>query len=293
MSADRKYFLTRRRIFLLAGAGVASWLPLGAATADFWNKKEPADWTTEEIDRLLTKSPWAKQVKAHYAPGEEPTGDDVENSGGTTTRGRYPGGSPGAGGGYPGGGTSTGTGGYPGGAGRTSGGISLPGIGGLPIPGLGGKGRGRGNGGGVASPYEGTVRWESARPILEAMKSPLPEAFKGRYVISVSGIPLLRERSMGPVDEDDSTASRRHEKEDIDRLKDLSSLEARGRDPVQAGLVTRQVATGSSFLFGFSRELLPLEKRDTDFLFTTTLGRLVVKAHFVPKEMLYHGELSV
>ena len=55
MSADREYLLTRRRMFLLAGAGVASWLPLGAATADFWNKKPPADWTTEEIDRLITK----------------------------------------------------------------------------------------------------------------------------------------------------------------------------------------------------------------------------------------------
>ena len=292
MSADREYLLTRRRMFLLAGAGVASRLPLGAATADFWNKKAPADWTTEEIDRLITKSPWAKQVKAQYAAGEEPTGDDVENPGGTTTRGRYPGGSTGPGGGYPGGGTSTGTGGYPGGTGRSSGGISLPGIGGIPIPGLGGKGRGRGNGG-AASPYEGTVRWESARPILEAMKSPLPEAFEGRYVISVSGIPLLRDRSMGAGEEDDSTASRRREKDDIDRLKGLSSLEARGRDPVQADLVTRQVATGSSFLFGFSRKLLPLETRDTDFLFTTTLGRLVVKAHFVPKEMLYHGELAV
>ena len=32
MSADREYLLTRRRVFLLAGAGVASWLPLGAAT---------------------------------------------------------------------------------------------------------------------------------------------------------------------------------------------------------------------------------------------------------------------
>jgi hypothetical protein len=125
------------------------------------------------------------------------------------------------------------------------------------------------------------------------MKSPLPEAFEGRYVISVSGIPLLRDRSMGASEEEDSTASRRREKDDIDRLKSLSSLEARGRDPVQADLVTRQVATGSSFLFGFSRKLLPLETRDTDLLFTTTLGRLVVKAHFVPKEMLYHGELAV
>jgi hypothetical protein len=281
MSADREYLLSRRRMFLLAGAGIAAWLPLDAATPDFWNKKAPANWTTEEIDRLITKSPWAKQVKAQYAAGEEPWRDDVGYPGGTSP-----------GGGYPGGGTGTG-GGYPGGTGRSRGGLGIPGIGGIGIPGLGGKGRGRGNGGGAASPYEGTVRWESARPILDAMKSPLPEAFEGRYVISVSGIPLIRERSMGAGEEDDPTASRRHEQDDIDRLKGLSSLEARGRDPVQAGLVTRQVATGSSFLFGFSRELLPLETRDTDFLFSTQLGRFVVKAHFLPREMLYHGELAV
>ena len=57
--------------------------------------------------------------------------------------------------------------------------------------------------------------------------------------------------------------------------------------------MTRQVGTGSSFLFGFSRELLPLETRDTDILFTTQMGRVVVKVHFPPKEMQYHGELAV
>jgi hypothetical protein len=38
--------------------------------------------------------------------------------------------------------------------------------------------------------------------------------------------------------------------------------------------------------------MLPLNTRDTEILFTTQLGRLVVKAHFLPKEMLYHGELA-
>ena len=61
---------------------------------------------------------------------------------------------------------------------------------------------------------------------------------------------------------------------------------------VQAGVVARQIGTGTSFLFGFSREMLTLDARDTDILFTTQLGRLVVKAHFLPKEMLYHGELA-
>ena len=143
------------------------------------------------------------------------------------------------------------------------------------------------------SPYEGTVRWESARPVLDAMKSPLPEAFDGRYTISVSGIPMMGGRSISAGEDDDSTASRRQEQDDLDRLKGLSSLQPKGRDVVQAGVVARQVGTGSSFLFGFSREMLPLDTRDTDILFTTQLGRLVVKAHFVPHEMLYHGELAV
>ena len=138
------------------------------------------------------------------------------------------------------------------------------------------------------------VRWESARPVLDAMKSPLPEAFEGRYVISVSGIPLMGGRSVGGGEDDDSTASRRQEQDDLDRLKGLSSLQAKGRDPVQAGVVARQIGTGSSFLFGFSRELLPLDDtRCRDSCSRTQLGRLVVKAHFLPKEMLYHGELAV
>ncbi len=284
MPADHECLVSRRRIFLLAGAGIAACLPLGAATApDFWNKKAPADWTDEEIDRLITKSPWAKPVKAQYAPGEAPDDNTSPVPNGTGTGGGYPGGGTG-GGGYPGGGTG---GGYPGGTGRPR--IGIPGLSGLNLPGMG---RGR-KGGGAASPYEGTVRWESARPILEAMKAPLPEAFEGRYVISVSGIPLMESHTTVVGEEEDADTTRRHELDDLDRLKGLSSLEARGRDPIQAGMVTRQIGTGSSYLFGFSRELLPLESRDTDIMFTTQMGSLVVKVHFLPKEMQYHGALAV
>ena len=170
MSADREYLLTRRRMFLLAGAGVASRLPLGAATVDFWNKKPPADWTNEEIDRLITKSPWAKQVKAQYAAGEDPSRDDGGYPGGTNTGGGYPGGGTGTGGGYPGGG-------YPGGTGRSRGGIGIPGIGGIGIPGLGGKGRGRG--GVIGLPYRGR-RCDGKRPsILDAMKSSAAGSVRG------------------------------------------------------------------------------------------------------------------
>ena len=236
-------------MFLLAGAGVAAWLPLGRGHCGLL-EQEGACRLDQRGDR----------------PPDHQVAVGQTGQGAIRRRGRALGemmpDTPAArqtrGGGYPGGGTGPG-GGYPAAArvraadtpavrGAPAAASAFPGIGGISIPGLGGKGAA---GGGAVSPYEGTVRWESARPILEAMKSPLPEAFEGRYVISVSGIPLLRDRSMGAGEEDDSTASRRREQDDIDRLKGLSSLEARGRDPVQAGLVTRQVAPDRAFSSGF------------------------------------------
>ena len=123
------------------------------------------------------------------------------------------------------------------------------------------------------------------------MKSPLPEAFDGHYVISVSGIPLLGGRTVGG--EDDERTERRQEQDEMDRLKALTSLQVKGRDFVQAGVARRQVTAGSSFLFGFSKELLPVAEHDGEIQFRTQLGRLLVKATFVPKEMLYRGELSL
>jgi hypothetical protein len=284
ISVERGRLHSSRRLFLLAGAGMAGWVRLYGATGDFWNRKAPADWTREEIDRLITKSPWAKEVKAQYATGagnsRDEGGDPGANGGG------YPGGSDGSGGGYPGGGRSRGGG---------IGGIGIPGIGGINIPGMG-RGRGSSGGsprGGAVSPYEGTVRWDSARPVLDALKSPLPEAFEGRYTISVSGIPLMGSRDQRSGEEDDSAGSQRSERDDLDRVKGLTSLQSKGRDLVQAGVVTRQISTGSSFLFGFSKEMLPLDSRDSDIVFTTQLGHLVVKARFLPKEMQYHGDLAV
>src|ERR1022692_1445432 len=185
--------LTRRGLLMLtAGAGAQSRLRLYAASSDFWNKKEPAEWSSEEIDRLVTKSPWARQVNASSAAMSRQSGGSGGGSGNGGGMGDP--GIGGGGGGYPGGGGM----GYPGG-----------GMGG----GRGGGGGGRrGNGGGAmprsftatvrwesAKPvqeavpvsYTATVRWESAKPVQEALKTPLPEGLAGAYVISVSGVPVV------------------------------------------------------------------------------------------------------
>ena len=53
--------LNRREILALALAA-----RLNASDSDFWNTKPPADWTPEEIERLLRASPWAKEVTPTY-----------------------------------------------------------------------------------------------------------------------------------------------------------------------------------------------------------------------------------
>jgi len=44
---------------------------------EFWNEKKPGDWTQEERQELLTKSPWAKEVSTSFNSGP--------NVGGTRT----------------------------------------------------------------------------------------------------------------------------------------------------------------------------------------------------------------
>ncbi len=141
--------LTRRRALMIAaGAGIPSWFRLYAGESEFWNKKDPSEWSREEVyDKLTTKSlSGAKEVAAS-------TPQYVDNSGNGTgypSTGTGPGGT-----GYPGSGT-----GYPGGGGGGGGGrgMGMPGMGG---GGMGG-GRGRGRGGNTPMQYKGTVRWESA-----------------------------------------------------------------------------------------------------------------------------------
>jgi hypothetical protein len=44
---------------------------LGAyAAKEFWNEKNPSDWTAGEIDLLLNKSPWAKDASISYYGGQ-------------------------------------------------------------------------------------------------------------------------------------------------------------------------------------------------------------------------------
>jgi hypothetical protein len=231
--------VTRRGILAIAaGSSVARLYAFGS---DFWNKKEPSEWSSEEVNQLTTKSPWAKE-----ASGQGSVGQSV---------GRHAG----------------------------MGGMGRGGGGGVPNGGWGGSGGGaRSGGGGQPQQFRGTVRWESAKPILEATKAPLPAGFSEHYVISVSGLPLGRR---GSQDEDAADA--------LDSLKGETYLEPKGKRNLQPGIVQPLTSSYGSILFGFSKELLKITPDDKEVTFTTQVGKLSVKTKFVLKDMMYRGELAL
>ncbi len=57
--------MTRRNAILI-GLAAPAWAFSGK---EFWNEKKPSDWTEEEIQQMLTRSPWAKEATVSYYGG--------------------------------------------------------------------------------------------------------------------------------------------------------------------------------------------------------------------------------
>ena len=150
------------------------------------------------------------------------------------------------------------------------------------------------NGGVTANPKGGmgrrvptitiTVRWESAQPILDALRAPLPAEFDGHYVVSVTNLPIApgRRARPGEAAEPDDT---------LERLQNGTTLEAKGKDPASAGIARRSHI--GSILFGFSKDYLHLAPGDRDIVFKIDIKQLTLKTKFDGKDMMYRGKLAV
>jgi hypothetical protein len=251
--------LTRRTALRLTlGAGfVFSFGGAAFAASDFWNKKQPSEWSSDEIHRLMSKSPWAKEVNAGALPQpngpSSGVGPDI-SPGGLGGRGM---GEPGAAGGYE----------------------------------IGSRREQRDRGAGPASAV--TIRWESAQPVLDATRETFPADFANHYVIAVAGLPVewgLERAARGHRTPDADPSVRLSDL--VERLKAGATLEAKDKEPEGAGVV-RRAPSDEAWLFGFSRELLPLTAADKDIQFALTSGPMMVKAKFEPKEMMYRGRLAL
>lgn len=239
MQISRKRQALTRRHLIRSAAAAGSWFAASRVfAAEFWDKKQPDAWTTDEVLLLTTRSPWAKDTRIDFkakglgAAGSERDGPSPVRD--PTT------------GGFRGGGDGTG-------GGRTAG--KAPDV---------------------------TVTWESAQPLFDALKYRLPADFVNHYVIGVKDLPILV----------DAGPERESAEQLVDWLKNSATLQAKDRDPVEAGLVTT-TRGGSMVLFGFLKELLPLSVKDKEVLFTLDTNQLAIRTKFQPREMIYRGKLAL
>jgi hypothetical protein len=252
--------------------------PLVFGASDFWNKKQATEWSAADVEQLITRSPWAKKVRGELE-GSGPSVGNIGGSGGGRRGGSSPdGGEEGSGGGGGGGGRGGGRG--TGGPGEDAGGSR------------------------IAQGTEVIIRWETAKPIADALKETLPAALNNHYAIGVVGLPpqMLtvsgggrgrgrdRERkSAPPPDTPEDPAAR--QKAMIERIKAGSALTCKGKDPVSCDLLM-QTANQQTLIFGFPRDGFPLAASDKQVVFTLKL-RETFKAKFELREMTYGGQLAV
>jgi hypothetical protein len=154
-----------------------------------------------------------------------------------------------------------------------------------------------GGGSGVQGP-EVVIRWENAKPILDAIKLVLPPALENHYAISVTGVPpeMIAAFSRGGGHgrgrrESEGEAPAPQPDAIIDRIKAGATLTAKGKDPASADHLM-QTMDKQTMIFSFSKEALPLAAADKEVLFTLKLGA-TFKAKFELKEMMYGGQLAI
>lgn len=257
--------VTTRRHLLAAAAPLAAIVPQFGIAAESWSKKKPEDWSAKEIDDILNRSPWSKEVKLEFSA-------NVAGFPGGGTGGPGGGGMPG--GGFPGGGMPPG--GMPGGGGGFPGGGGPPGGGGFP-------------GGGGMPELKALIRWESARPVRSASKTSIPEIEGGpHYVVSVNRLQMNPSQMPGGRGRGSEAPA-----DMAQRLLQMSSLQCKGKNPISPVHAEMKDSQADSVMLLYFPKDRPLELSDKEVTFATQMGPLTVKAKFNLKDMVYQGKLEL
>jgi hypothetical protein len=215
--------MTRRTAVFMA---LASFRGRAYGAKEFWNEKKPADWTSEEIDLLLNKSPWAKEAAVSYYGGQNgPLNNNPGNSGNQRAR----------------------------------------------------RNASSGTSPSAASPadWKAIIRWESALPVREALKSSPPDAERF-YILNM----------VGDVPSGGATQ--------FETLKQVTKLEHKG-DAIllsRVAVAPKTALSLSGTLFYFSRDLA-LRIEDKQAMFSTKLGPIDVKCKFTLRDMMVRGNLEL
>jgi hypothetical protein len=246
---------------------------LALFAADFWKTKDSSQWTSEETNKILSDSPWAK-------------GKTVQPQQSMPQRGM---GRRGGGFGYPGGG-----GGFPGGGGS-----------GYPGGGSGYPGGSNGGDGSQAGPMSLTIRWDSAVPVQQALMrqgaGPAEElkaataATEKYYVVEVLGLrmPQPRGRSSSDPDDDQNSNGAPSNGSLRSQLLDAAQLAPKGKSSIYAQDVQIDGPGGIDgvrFLFPRTN---PINAADKEVDFILNIRRIKVEEKFHLNDMQYEGKLAL
>jgi hypothetical protein len=267
-----QYRLTKKAVHLLLVTPLARFAALACLASSVillasqpWTGKDYMHWTTEDVQRILTASPWAQAASASFDTQATPDETPVAPVPGAAQAGMA--GRNGASDGH-----------WDGGVGR------------MPR-------------GGVPS-LQVIVRWDSALPIRQALVRSEPgerstAQVQKDYIITVLGlVPAGSYRSAGRLETQstsdtlDSTGRDAHDPEEmLEGLMSTSRLRAHGLAPIPPEDVKLDPATGAIHLF-FPRSS-SITQSNKEITFTTRFGSMKIEKTFRLKDMVYQGKLEL
>jgi hypothetical protein len=243
---------------------VAGLLPVFAvllwAASQPWKTSDPKEWTSRDVDRLLTNSPWAQSASASFALAEDntpppPPTIDVPQAGMPSPHN---------------GATD----------GRWDGGVSRVNRNGSPT-------------------LDVTVRWDSALPVRQAFERKRggqtysPEQLRKDYIVTVIGlVPAGRYiEPQLPGGSSSAPGDVRNPEEMLESMMRYSLLFPRGKPAIRPEDAKLDTSTGTVHIFFPRREAIDAD--DKEVTFQMRFGSLSVVRRFRLKDMMYHGQLEL
>jgi hypothetical protein len=239
----------------LAAIGAAAAL----CAADAWKNTDFTQWSQDDAKKVLTKSPWAKEISVSTGqPGGMPSGGGKSRRGG-------------------GGGDSNGSGGMGGDEGRS----------GAPAVNLIVRWE-------TAIPVKEALMKMNYGDHLPAKgeKGYTLDASRDNYILSVTGLRMGggRNRQQGADAQAEGTPQSQ-----ADRMKDQlmtsTQLARKGKDPIAPVNVVVNANTSTVYLVFPKTDAISDDDKDVEF--RLTLGRLLVREKFSLKDMHFSGKLEL
>jgi hypothetical protein len=254
--------ITTRRQWLQAAAALPACLTLQAARTEFWVSKDPASWSSDEKQVMLTHSPWAQEGFARMElEGRRKAPNDGTNG---IPSGGMPDTRPGAA------------------SGRTQ---SVP-MGDAPPP--------------VPKPdshpvqFRVLARWESALPVRMAGGPQVPELTPQYYVIRLQGLPLMPPQKAPPQKTEPGDPAPNPNEAMLQTIKEGSALERKGKPAIPCNhLFAGSGDAATDVLLFFPRPAAPITIADKLVSVESRFLLFHLSVKFPLKDMVFQGALSL